>query len=485
MSTIMLKGGQVCDDVMKDVNDAFSVLRVQPNICGGASKILVPLIEITTDASGQLAIHCRSGLAAAVRGYLLLRGVEFHGVHPAPKPRYFQREVVSRNPQILEFLNSVERGRVLVHRRECSLADAVAEILSGLPHSKIVVVVDDNAPQFRAILRPLVQRIVSLATSQNFDSGGPDVVVSTGKSFGRTGLREAGVVVVVDPLITDKDDPMFASYSEPEDISEYCPKLDKLGDVTGKLIAVLDAEAKYSPWESARLSQVFGSNSVRVLSDNTDPKTRAYPREASILWGWVKSANGLGNVNDPFAIKVAVWKNRGHNRQVAQLSKALATGDMGAVGGILRQVPTEWVMGRPLRVVVYVGSLDHAESLSPKLPNWTINTALSETSMPGCGVIVTEMGAGVVDSAAIDIVIRADSGVGMPNALLEWAKTPFPFNPPLYVVDFAARGGALLRKWLQSRREAYLDANWPEYGIHPDVHAFKVFRRGVTRRGHR
>ena len=484
-STITLTGDCVGEHIRKGVTDAFTATRVQRSNNGDASKESTLLVETSIDTAGRLEIHCRRGLIPALCGWLLLHGVRISGSSTASKLHSVSAGFGSRNPQVVDFVTAVDWGRVLVNRRQCSHASVVAEIINGLPKSKIVVIVDDNASQFRGFLLPLVTRSVDLAKGQNFDSDGPNVVVSTWRRLGRSGLPRADAVVVVEPLITDKLDPMFADYPKPEDVARSCPKLDKLGDATGKLIAVLDAEAKYSPFELARLIQVFGCQSVRVLSDNTDPTNRAYPREVSILWGRVKSSNGLGSANDPFAIKAAKWKSRSYNRQVAKLAKALAAGDMGAVGGILRQVPAEWIEGRPLRVGVYTESLDHAEVLGLKLPGWPINAALGEPPVPGCGVIVTEMGASGVDGNAFDVVVRADLGVGMPTALLEWSKSPWPSTLPLYVVDFEARDGALPRKWLQSRREAYLDANWAENGLHPDVHAYRMFRRAVTRRDYR
>ncbi len=485
LRTVKLNDIPVGADLRDCVTDEFTARRVQRSNFGDTSKIIVPLVETGIDATGRLEIHCRSGLIPALRGCLLMHGVRTLESCTAPKPHTVSVGLSSRNPQVVDFVTAVDRGRVLVHRRDCGLADAVAEIISGLPQCKIVVVVDDNAPQFCAMLRPLVDRKVDLSTSQILDPEGSNVVVSTWKSLGGTGLRVADLVVVVDPLMTNKDDPMFSSYPEPEDVAGYCPKLARLGDVTGKLIAVLDDEAK-SPFESVRLSQVFGCQSVRILSHNSDPAKLVYPRQVSLLWARAKCANALGSANDPFAVKsAAAWKNRSHNRSVAKLAQCLAAGDLGTVGGYLQPVPAEWVAGKPLRVVVLVESLDHAESLSKKLPGWVLNTAPNEPLRLGIGQIATEMGAAGLDGNAIDVVLRADLGVGMANALLAWTKSPSASSPPLYVVDFAARGGALLRKWLRSRGEAYLDANWPVYGVHPDIHAYWMFRRGVTRRGHR
>jgi hypothetical protein len=481
-STVKLNNRRDVADIRERVTDAFTATRVQRCLNGGASKEPKLLVETSFDAAGRLEIHCRSGLLPALRGWLLLHGIRTSGNGTASNPHAFTAGFGTWNPQVVDFVTAVDWGRVLVNRRKCSLASVVADIINGLPNSKIVVIVESDAQQFRGSLRPLTFRGVDLAPAQNFDAAGSNVTVSTWRSLGRSGLRRAGAVVVVDPLITDKLDPMFADYAEPGEVARYCAKLDKMGDVTGKLIAVLDVDTKYSPFELVRLNQVFGSMAVRVLSDNTDPANRAFPRKAFVLWGRSKGANGLGSANDPFALKSAMWNSRSYNRHAAKVAKALAAGDAGAVGDIVRQVPAEWVAGRPLRVAAYVESLDHAEVLGRKLPGWPINPAPGGPPVPGCGVIVTEMGAGAVDATAFDVVVRADLGVGMPNALLEWTKTPFPMTQPLYVVDFVARDGALARKWYKSRRDAYLDADWPDYGVRPDVHAYRTFRRAVTRR---
>jgi len=487
LSTVKLNNNCVVADILRCVTDAFTVPRVQRINNGDSSKVLTSLVESSIDTAGRLEIHCRSGLILALRGCLLLHGIRTSGSCTASQLHAVSAGFGAWNPQVVDFVTRVDWGQVLVNRRECNFATVVAEIINGLPTSKIVVIVDDNAQQFRGLLLPLTFRRVDLACAQNFVSDGSNVVVSTWRSLGRTGLQRADVVVVVDPLITDKLDPMFAVYAEPEDVARYCPKLDKSGDVTGKLIAVLDAENKYSPFEAARLSQVFGCQSVRVLSDNTDPTTRVYPRVASILWARVSCPAGVGNIGDHLDVKrAAVWANPILNRVVAKLAKALAAGNITSVKGLFKIIPEGWSEGKPLRVVVYVESLDHAETLSQKLPGCPIVTAHSEPPFNASVMIATEMGACRLDGNAIDVVIRADLGFGVPNHIAtEWMSSPIPFGSPLYIVDFVARDGALLRQSLTSRRDGYLDAHCPEYGIHPDIHAYRMFRRAVTRRDYR
>jgi hypothetical protein len=69
---------------------------------------------------------------------------------------------------------------------------------------------------------------------------------------------------------------------------------------------------------------------------------------------------------------------------------------MGAGGGFLTNLSTEWVAGRPLWVVIYIEWLDHAEILDRKLPGGRVlsNVFMAKINHDVCFSIPTDSSKG-------------------------------------------------------------------------------------------
>jgi hypothetical protein len=198
-----------------------------------------------------------------------------------------------------------------------------------------------------------------------------------------------------------------------------------------------------------------------------------------------------------------LWRNHARNRQVARLARRLQAGEWQAIGKGFPPARTGLREGQRLAVAVLVENLEHAEAIARDLPGWRVAT--DNDWKPGCvgrdvkgaqgsvepgaggkqGVIITALGIEKLDLSGVDVLIRADGGVGLPP------MTAFPpgkivFNennlpegpagePRLVLVDFYDRHHPLLRRWSRQRRAAYAERGWYAAGVEPLERRIELF----------
>jgi hypothetical protein len=156
-------------------------------------------------------------------------------------------------------------------------------------------------------------------------------------------------------------------------------------------------------------------------------------------------------------------------------------------------------------VLVLVENVEHALALAPHLPGWPLLTgphvckegldahhleALgrgkeSWTVQPACAVVTTTA-VQAVNLNDVDVLVRADGGVGLPPIPTAGLVVPNEQGDrPLLLVDLDDRHHPQLRKWSRTRKEAYLERGWLTPGVDPTrarVQRFLANRPGEVKR---
>ncbi len=215
---------------------------------------------------------------------------------------------------------------------------------------------------------------------------------------------------------------------------------------------------------------VFGPDEVVV------PRHGFVERPVEVVT--VRVTGGTGG--DVAALKRrAVWLNPVRDRHIARLASAPARGDRDSIAAECPALATRLLgVDRPC-VVVLVENVEHALAPAGRLPGWPIVAGpgvvtdglrpgqiatLTDCRGPGEGlparVIATLAGLESVGTAEADVLIRADGGPGVPEALSAlWITPNHQARPPL-LVDPGDRHHPVLRRRARRRRDAYATRGW-------------------------
>ena len=135
--------------------------------------------------------------------------------------------------------------------------------------------------------------------------------------------------------------------------------------------------------------------------------------------------------------------------------------------------------GSEFRVVVLVENVEHALTLADRLHGWPIVTgpdvatvglsprqiaALEERRWRGgdqpARVVATLAGLDAAGSVEPDVVIRADGGADVPEALANCCITHNHRARSLLLIDLDDRHHSVLRRWGRRRLKSYLARGW-------------------------
>jgi hypothetical protein len=159
---------------------------------------------------------------------------------------------------------------------------------------------------------------------------------------------------------------------------------------------------------------------------------------------------------DPAAIAVdrkrrGLWRNEPRNRAIALEAQRRATTQS---------------------VVVLVENVEHGQALQRALPHWPLLALPPGPTVvdpgPGTGRIVTFAAGPRLELAGVEVLLRADGGVGLPpiaeRQLLEDHGSD---GRSLLLLDADDRHHADLRPACRSRQRAYAAADWFAPGADP------------------
>jgi len=198
-------------------------------------------------------------------------------------------------------------------------------------------------------------------------------------------------------------------------------------------------------------------------------------------------------IDDLQLMRKGIWQNPVRNRCIAKLAKDLPGGSQLALG---KRFPTvaKAVEGiESPRTAVIGANIEQALALANQLPGWAIARArdgetrglrrrdrdLLDQARPGLGrtnkLIVTVAAIELLALAQIDVLIRADGGVGATPFAAAQLAIDGRSDHRLLLVDFADRHNPELRRRSRQRRDAYTARGWFAPGADPVSERVKLF----------
>jgi hypothetical protein len=240
---------------------------------------------------------------------------------------------------------------------------------------------------------------------------------------------------------------------------------------------LLPKSTRLAPSEWDRVHALFG------FSELVLPEIGLRQREVTVLWRRFRDRQLVIN-GEQSALHLkqnGIQLNKHRNQSIAKVAKLLA-GDTLAGCSQTPPPPRLAAIRASTGIVVLVEGIDHATQLAKYLPGWQLvaheeflraelheweRQVLSEPatfSTAKLRLIVTASGAGHVPWNAIDVVVRADGGVGAPPFRPEDLVVPAHCNRPLHLVDFRDGHHQGLCRNTLSRQKAYEELGWFHVG---------------------
>lgn len=361
---------------------------------------------------------------------------------------------------LLEFVHSRKRGLVRYDGQFVNPARLVAQLRLAYPEAGIAVAVERREDLW-AFGRCLKSIIPAATVVDDLHAGpaGP-LVVSTFMGLGADGvdLHRRDILIVLDA---------------PEALGQFA-RLALSGAPQARLYGLLDRTRRLAPYDRDRVLALFGLDEVVI------PRHGCVERPVEVVAVRVTGGPSVAPGADVVALKRrAVWLNPVRNRRLARLAGALAQGDLGRVAAESPSLSTRLGDGSKSRVVVLVENVEHALALADRLHGWPIVTgpdvatvglsrrqvaALEDCRWRGgdqpARVVATLAGLDAAGLVEPDVVIRADGGADVPEALANYCITHNHLARSLLLIDPDDRHHPVLRRWGRRRLNSYLARGW-------------------------
>jgi hypothetical protein len=439
--------------------------------------ISVPLFRPVMLDDGRSARQFWVGLESVVRGALKSVGAIVTSRVPIPTPlldpaSLSVRRFCEPDFELMHFINRNLVGLVRVNLERIDLIELLVQIARRFANRRIAIIVPSDAAGWAERLGRQVD--TAYADSRYHFPRQSRIAVATSDSLGMLHFQEREIVVVIDPLNRLGIDPLAERENSPfpRGRGRTATLIERLVDVRGRLFGIIDRHYRPSPYEVARLTQMFGSAEIVI------PSHGAVLRKVQTAWLEVRGGPEAKESYSPLEHKRRfIWSNPVLVRRVSRLARAIQDGNYVVVGEMLpgavrtiHDLPTR-------RVAIFVENKIHAEQFARKLAGWQIVSACLQDGFdtPEAPFIVTASGLDRVDQDKLDVLIRADGGPGPLPAPADWLATRSTPSEPLLLVDLEMSMPPLLRRWTRSRREAYVLEGWVGLNEDSDIVAYKRF----------
>ena len=362
---------------------------------------------------------------------------------------------------------------------EVTPAEVIASAYVSFSEAKVVVITRYSSQPLLADLWAMGLTFIASVDMVRKYPGRYRVVVASIDTLGDVGFEKADIVLAVDPYMADRDDARRVTFQEPADVKKTCKWRSKLADVRGRLFCIRTNGRELSPWEAAGHAEAFGMATLKICS----PFGMKYERPVGVITLPSTARLVIPHDASPQTVKGAAALCPITMRRLAKTARAIRFQDRKSLEKLFESdVPEEFFGEWNLPHLIYAGTLDAAERLGKLLPDWPILDGACELPLNGYGVIATEAGVRRCRSPQLDLILRADFGPGIPPFPKSWFTSADPFSKPVYMIDFTAGQHPMLRKWTCSRQDAYLAADWREWGQHPAIYEYRRFLRAVAPR---
>jgi hypothetical protein len=246
-----------------------------------------------------------------------------------------------------------------------------------------------------------------------------------------------------------------------------------------RLFGLLPADARPSPLERDLMTSFFGF--AEVVVPRHGHRERPVQVVSYPITGGPTLPAALGGVA---LNRAGMWHHHLRNRVVARVARAFFTGDADAVRRLFG--PGVTAAGAP-GVAVLVDNVEQALGVARRLPDWDVFTGpevhegglgagrrrvlhrpLDPLSAAPLHAVVTAAACPTLYLAGVDVLVRADGGLGLPPLTAEQLSEPDDAPArPLLVVDFLDRHHPALRRRSRRRRQAYDARGWFAPGVDP------------------
>ncbi len=240
-----------------------------------------------------------------------------------------------------------------------------------------------------------------------------------------------------------------------------------------RLIGLLPDDRRLASRDADQIRGVFGFDEVHV------PLHGQHWVPVDVVFEKVGGGPVIPENADTITVRrTGVWRNPVRNRRIASLVRSLVEGDVRTLQERCGRVYEALRKPQRLQVAVLVDNVEHGVTLARRLPGWPVVTGreicvkglprkdrdLLESVGTTSGVthngIYTVAAADQIDPRGLDVLVRADTGSGLPPIdegkwMQENAK-----KSRLLLLDFDDRRHNELGRSTRKRRRAYRARGW-------------------------
>ncbi len=437
------------------------------------ARVADPLYTIRDEGRRGKVAYLPAGLEAAARLILERAGYEVSatGTTPAPLPApdlASLRTFGTIDRPLLDFVRRHDRGLIRLGAR-VDPTRLIAGVALAYPDATIAVAaarVEDVHGAARGLERYLPR--VGRVTADTSPLEPARVVVGTYLGLG-------------DPVVRiEHRDVLFAL--DAGEATGHTPRLVIHHASRARTYGLLALDRQLAPRDRDRVIATFGFDALTI------PRHGGRERTVEVVIGTIAGGPSVAMDVDVVALKrEGLWHHPVRNRRVARMAAGIvrggvhspgATSDSGTFSEDISPTFLESI-GHAPNVAVLVENLEHALSLSELLPGWVLITGsnvhagglskkqvrmLSEglptTPTSSTSTIVTLATLDTLDLGALDVLVRADGGLGIPPALATIPVAADAPIGPLLLIDCDDRHHPELRRRSRSRRASYEELGW-------------------------
>lgn len=472
------------EEALGGLATSLHVAAVHPSLGFRVVRWREPLFEVEETVAGPTAVMA-AGLEPVARGLLEKAGiavvVEGRAVLPLPAPELAAGTPGAIDPALLEFVRGHERGLIRIGPG-VSPEWLVAGLRFAFPEAGIAVasIRHQDVRQFGRRLREIIPG-ACWSLGDDFPANPGPLVVTT-----YTGLADHGVALHRRDILVCLD----AREARGRVACRAIGYADR-----ARLFGLIRGDEPLAPYDQDRIWARFGFDVIDI------PRHGHVTRPVEVFTARIVGSPPTDCADLVSLKRRGVWTHPIRNRRIARLAAALTGGGRGLavehptlkakLGDI---VPT---------VLILVEGIEHAVALARSLPGWTIVPGidletgslpksaariLDENRWSGRGyparAIATLAGLGRVNLEHVDLVLRADGGLKVPDALASGLSIPDPGGRPLVLIDLDDRHHPELRRRSRGRREAYRALGWTVDGVARQASPLDLFptaRPGLSR----
>jgi len=449
------------EEVLSPLATHLHVAGVHPTRGFKTIPVREPLVRAEDAPWGRQTI-VPAGLEQVALDLLRRAGVAVHRVRDPIPPCFTPSAAVLAGStltdrSVVDFVAALDRGIIRVGPR-VSVARLVAQVHLSFPDAKIAV-----AAARLGDVRRLGRALKPLAPATNWATH-DDLPADPGRLVVATYFGLAEIIHKLDILICQ----------DAREALSWRPRF-AIGHATkARLFGLTAGDRLRAPYDRDRAWALFGFDELEI------PDHGRVARPVAVAFERISGGPGPEGVGVVALKREGLWAHPVRNRRVARLARSLAGGGLAAE----HPAVAEGLGLDDPGIVVLVEGIEHAEALVPALPGWDLLPGSAGPAGAGkVRAIATLDGLARPDRDGVDVVVRADGGIGVPAVLAHGWSTPYPGGRPLILVDFDDRHHPDLRRRSRGRRRAYRELGWAVDGEGPTtpVDRFLATRPGAAR----